>query len=75
MVDINGKIEKIIKLIKEGEYFVINKPRQYGKTTMLYMLERTLSKNSDYEVISISFEDMGDLILKKNRGLPKAFLT
>lgn len=75
MVDINGKIEKIIKLIKEGEYFVINKPRQYGKTTMLYMLERTLSKNSDYEVISISFEDMGDLIFEEEQRFAKSFLN
>lgn len=75
MVDVNGKIEKIIKLIEEGEYFVINRSRQYGKTTMLYMLERTLSKNSDYEVISISFEGMGDLIFEKEERFTKSFLN
>ena len=75
MVDINGKIKKIIKLIEEGEYFVINRPRQYGKTTMLYMLERTLSKNSDYEVVSISFEGMGDLIFEEEQRFTKSFLN
>ena len=33
MVNISNKIEQILPMVEEGEYFVINKPRQYGKTT------------------------------------------
>lgn len=74
MVDIKGKIEKIVNLVEDGEYFIINRPRQYGKTTTLFMLERTLSKNDDYEVVSISFEGIGDAIFKNEKLFSKAFL-
>jgi hypothetical protein len=33
MVDISGKLEKIMRLIDDGSYFTINRARQYGKTT------------------------------------------
>ena len=29
-------------MIEQGDYFVINRPRQYGKTTTIYMLNRLL---------------------------------
>ena len=38
MVNIDKKLEKIEKMINKGEYFVINRPRQYGKTTTMYLL-------------------------------------
>ncbi|MBP2033790.1 hypothetical protein J2Z42_002497 [Clostridium algifaecis] len=74
MVDISYKIKKIMGFIKDEEYFVINKPRQYGKTTTLYMLERALNKNEDYLVVSISFEGVGDLIFEEEQSFVKAFL-
>lgn len=64
MVDISNKLNKVFKLIEKGKYFVISRPRQYGKTTTLYMLERALNKNEDYLVVSISFEGVGDLIFE-----------
>lgn len=40
MVDISSKIHMIItEYIQEGKYFTINRGRQYGKTTTLYLLE------------------------------------
>ncbi|RMD04323.1 AAA family ATPase [Clostridium autoethanogenum] len=74
MVDISDKLDKILKLIQRGKYFVINRPRQYGKTTTLYMIERGLAENKEYLVISISFEGVGDLIFEKEQSLVKAFL-
>ena len=74
MVDISNKIDKIIKLIDEEEYFIINRPRQYGKTTTLYMVERLLNKNNEYLVISISFEGIGDLIFEDESRFCKGFL-
>lgn len=32
-----------ILLVNNKEYFIINRPRQYGKTTTLYMFERYLN--------------------------------
>lgn len=42
MVEISEKLKNILKSIDDEEYFVINRPRQYGKTTTLYMIERFL---------------------------------
>lgn len=58
MVNIDNKVEKVSKLVEEGLYFVISRPRQYGKTTTIYFLEQKLKEN--YLVISISFEGLGD---------------
>lgn len=60
MVNIDSKLKKIIFMIEDGEYFTINRPRQYGKTTTLYMLSRTLKNREEYLVIKLSFEGMGD---------------
>ena len=58
MVDISGKIDKIMELIDYGHYFTINRGRQYGKTTTLYQLEKRLADG--YICASISFEGVGD---------------
>ncbi|MCP5496861.1 MAG: AAA family ATPase [Leptospiraceae bacterium] len=58
MVDTSKKVQKVILLIDEGMYFTINRPRQYGKTTTLYMLERALKDR--YLLISTSFEGLGE---------------
>lgn len=42
MVDISNKVDKIKDMIRNDEYFIINRPRQYGKTTIIYALEREL---------------------------------
>lgn len=38
MADTSQKLKSIFNLIEKGKYFTINKPRQYGKTTTLYLL-------------------------------------
>ena len=35
MVDLRERLAEIKKLVDAGEYFTINRARQYGKTTML----------------------------------------
>ena len=72
MVDISEKIEKIKVLIENEEYFVINRPRQYGKTTTLTALEKSLS--GEYLVISISFEGIGDVIFNDEKLFCQTFL-
>ncbi|XCP85792.1 AAA-like domain-containing protein [Roseburia hominis] len=64
MADVSGKLKKITEtFIKPGKYFTINRARQYGKTTTLYLLERYLQK--DYLVISLSFEAADDLFASR----------
>lgn len=74
MVDISNKINKIIKLIEDEEYLVINRPRQYGKTTTLFLLSNRLKQTEDYLPIKISFEGIGDLIFEDENRFSKGFL-
>lgn len=55
MIDISDRIEQIIEqYIEQGQYFTMNRARQYGKTTTLFLLERALREN--YITLSLSFE-------------------
>lgn len=56
MVDISQKLDAIFALVEDGSYFVINRPRQYGKTTVLSLLEQRLHQHPDYLPLFISFE-------------------
>ena len=57
MVDISDKVSEISKMVEEGDYFTINRARQYGKTTTLTWLKKELDK--DYVVISLDFQRIG----------------
>lgn len=53
MIDISGRIDQIIRdYIEKGQYFTINRARQYGKTTTLYLLERRLRE--EYIVLTLA---------------------
>ena len=54
MVDISEKLQKIKAMVDAGEYFTINKARQYGKTTTLNGLAELLQ--NEYEVIYLDFQ-------------------
>lgn len=57
MADISERLKKIKTMIDNGNYFTINKARQYGKTTTLIALEKYLRK--DYYVVLIDFQTFG----------------
>ena len=62
MVKSKAKIQEIIDYyIKDGKYFTIHRARQYGKTTLLYMLEKELK--GDYIVIRLSFEAADEIFI------------
>lgn len=58
MVNIEERLEEIKGMVDRGEYFVVNRARQYGKTTTIHLLAEKLAE--DYAVFSISFEGMED---------------
>ena len=58
MVDISGKIRLIKEMVDRGDYFTINRARQFGKTTTLAQLEKVLF--NECICVSISFEGIGD---------------
>jgi len=58
MVDITDRLETIRKMVAKGDYFCINRGRQYGKTTTLEAISNRLS--DEYCVFKISFEGADD---------------
>ncbi len=58
MVQLDDRLKKIKEdFIDYGSYFVINRGRQYGKTTTLSALEEYLK--DDYIVLSLDFQQLG----------------
>jgi len=58
MVDSPERFAAVERLIDGGNYFTINRARQYGKTTTLQTIRRRLSDK--YLIIKTSFERVGD---------------
>ena len=54
MVDLTDRLEKIREMTDAGQYFTINRARQYGKTTTLLALSEYLQ--SDNIVINLDFQ-------------------
>jgi len=73
MVDISDKLAKIKVMVDKGDYFTINRARQYGKTTTLFLLEKMLEE--EYIVISISFEGLGDESFESSAAFCQVFMT
>ena len=74
MVDLSNRIRQIInQYIESGQYFTINRARQYGKTTLLYLLEKELRKQ-DYLVLSLSFEAADEVDKSSDNQIFLSFL-
>ena len=58
MVDITDRLEIIKTMIDRGDYFTINRSRQYGKTTTLVELKKYLKDR--YEIISLDFQKLSN---------------
>lgn len=71
MVNLDGRAEEIKKLIDGRKYFVINRARQYGKTTTLNWLADCLAE--EYAVFLISFEGLGDAPFEKESSFCHMF--
>lgn len=60
MVNTEKRIAQIVTdYVEKGSYFTINRARQFGKTTTLYLLEKRLKEQ--YTVIRLSFEAADEL--------------
>jgi hypothetical protein len=74
MADVSDKLRDTLAMIEKGKYFIINRPRQYGKTTTMHTLENMLQKTDDYLALNISFEGIGDLIFDDERMFTSGFI-
>ena len=74
VVDITNKFNQVTELIEIGEYFAINRPRQYGKTTMLFNVAKILRQNDKYILSKMSFEGVGDTIFENEHSFSPRFV-
>ena len=75
MVDTSDKVNKILEMIRKGSYFTINRPRQYGKTTTLDLVEAKLAESNEYLPIMLSFEGIGETGFVTAKGFCVMFLS
>ena len=71
MVNLDSRLAQIKKMVDRGQYFSINKGRQYGKTTILKALREYLK--NDYVVISMDFQFVSTSEFATENRFVKAF--
>lgn len=71
IVDLSERLAKMKEMVDAGRYFVINRARQYGKTTTLHALADYLRK--EYIVILMDFQKMGSSSFADERIFSKTF--
>ena len=71
MVNLDSRLAQIKKMVDKGQYFSINKGRQYGKTTILKALREHLK--NDYVVISMGFQFVSTSEFATENSFVKAF--
>jgi len=74
MADTSAKLKRVMALIEEGEYFTINRPRQYGKTTTMLRITDLLNQSETYLAFNISFEGIGSDVFLTEQSFSCAFL-
>ncbi len=73
MVNLDRRVDRIVQeLVLENKYFVINRARQYGKTTTLDLIYRKL--RNDFSVFLLSFEDISSEAFSDELKFCKTFL-
>ena len=73
MVDTAERFKAVETMIDHGDYFSINRARQYGKTTTLRMIWRKLSDR--YLIIDTSFQGVGDTVFGSEASFVKLMVT
>ena len=71
MVDISDRLRKIKAMVDAGQYFTINRARQYGKTTTLQALGKYLER--EYTVLSLDFQMLGAASFQSENTFSLAF--
>ena len=71
MVDTAKRFKAVETMIDHGDYFTINRARQYGKTTMLDMIWRRMSDR--YIVVPLSFEGIDETAYASHEAFAAMF--
>ncbi|MCD8012345.1 MAG: AAA-like domain-containing protein [Lachnospiraceae bacterium] len=71
MVDLSSRLAAIKEMVDAGDYFTINRARQYGKTTTLNALVAYLKP--EYDVISLDFQGISSADYESEQLFVAAF--
>ena len=67
MVDIGDRLAEMKAMIDRGDYFTVNRARQFGKTTTLKALRRYLK--NEYQVLSLDFQKLSHKDFETERAV------
>ena len=73
MVNIDARLEQIRAMVDRGEYFTINRARQFGKTTTLRALGHFLKDK--YRVVNLDFQMISEAKFRTEHAFSAAFLA
>ena len=71
MINLSARLYEVKQMIDDGQYFSINRARQYGKTTLIHGLVDFL--RNDYEVLSLDFQTLSFEDFKSESYFAAAF--
>lgn len=72
MVDLSSRLSAVTQMVDRGDYFTINRARQFGKTTILNALAKSLS--GSYLVILTSFQRYSSAVFQDEATFSRTFL-
>lgn len=73
MVNLDSRLVQMKRMVDKGNYFVINRARQYGKTTTLAALAEYLKE--EYTVVFMDFQTIGNAMYENEDSFSRAFAT
>ncbi len=71
MVNLDSRLEQMKKMVDKGNYFVVSRARQYGKTTILAALADYMS--DEYIVVFMDFQMIGSAMYENEDSFSRAF--
>ncbi len=71
MADLGKQLGYVRALVEDGAYFTINRARQYGKTTVLAALAKSMA--ADYWIISLDFQKFSQACFENERRFCQSF--
>lgn len=72
MMENSQKLKEVIGLVERGNYFTINRPRQYGKSTTLHQLGEALKEK--YLPIELNFQGIDSMWHESDGAFAEMFL-
>ena len=71
MVDVSDRVEQMRAMVEHGDYFCVNRGRQYGKTTTLAALKRAV--RDDYVVVNLDFQRLSHVSFSTEGAFVRGF--